>query len=57
MKLIKVIKKETYIGKNGKTYAYSNFYIELDNGKRIAIKPTFSDDYRALEIASIVVKE
>lgn len=52
MKLIKVIKKETYKGKDGNIYNYKNYYIRLDNGKMIAIKPTFKDDYKTLEILS-----
>lgn len=52
MKLIKVIKNETYKGNNGKTYHYQNYYIELDNGKKIAIKPAFAKDYQALELIS-----
>lgn len=52
MKLIKVIRKETYKGINGKNYNYKNYYIELNNGKFIAIKPTFKQDYKTLEILS-----
>lgn len=52
MKLVKVIKKETYKGKDGNTYNYKNYYVELDNGKRIAIRPAFKEDYKTLEIVS-----
>ena len=52
MKLIKVIKKETYKGKDGNDYNYKNYYIRLDNGKMIAIRPSFKNDYKILELLS-----
>ena len=48
MKLIKVISKQTYIGKNGKTYHYNNYAIVLPNGRKIQIRPAFVKDYAIL---------
>lgn len=55
MKLIKVIKKETYKGKDGKTYHYNNYSIVLENGKKIQIRPSFVKDYNTLDaIAELI---
>jgi len=55
MKLIKVISNKTYVAKNGKTYHYQNYFIVLQNGKRIAIRPSFSKDYAILDIVAEIV--
>lgn len=55
MKIIKVISKQTYVAKNGKTYHYNNYAIVLQNGKRIAIKPSFSKDYATLDAVAELV--
>lgn len=52
MKLIKVIKKSTYKGKDGKIYNNVNYYVSLSNGKRIAIKASFKDGYKWLDMIS-----
>lgn len=55
MRIIKEISKKTYTGKNGKTYHYQNYSIVLQNGKRIAIRPTFSKDYAILNAVAELV--
>lgn len=55
MKLIKVIDKSKLIkGKNGKTFASYYYALELDNGRKIVIKPSFSDDYAKMDLISEV---
>lgn len=50
MDLVKVIKNKKYVAKNGKEYYENNFYLVLENGKWLAIKPSFSKNYETLEI-------
>lgn len=47
---MKVVKKvgNAYKDANGVERHYDNFYIELDNGTRIAIRCTFKTDYAKL---------
>lgn len=56
MKLIKTKSKQTYKNKDGKDCHYYNFALQLDNGKRIAIKPSFSRDYVVLNAVCELVK-
>lgn len=49
MRLIKRQSKQTYTNKNKETKHYYNYFLELDNGKRIQIKPSFVDDKRTLD--------
>ena len=55
MKIIKVISKQTYTGKNGKTYHYNNYAIVLQNGKKIQIKPAFVKDYATLDAVAELI--
>ena len=55
MKIIKVISKKTYVAKNGKTYHHQNYSIVLQNGKRIAIRPSFSKDYATLDAVAELI--
>ena len=55
MKIIKVISKQTYTGKNGKTYHYNNYAIVLQNGKKIQIKPAFVKDYARLDTVAELI--
>ena len=57
MKLVKVVKSSTYVGKNGKEYRNINYYISLDNGKWIPIKPSFPRGYSELDVVAEVIKE
>lgn len=52
MKLVKKQSKQTYKNKEGKEVHYYNFFIQLENGKRIQIKPAFKDDARSLDVLS-----
>lgn len=49
MKVIKKKSKTTYQGKNGKTYHYINYYLQLDNGKRVGIRTYNVDDLAYLD--------
>lgn len=59
MKLLKIIdKRKTYIDKKGNTQFQKHFYVQLENGYKIAIRPSFNDDYRKLDlIAETIVYE
>ena len=55
MKLVKIISEKTYIGKDGNIYHYNNYAILLDNGRKIQIRPVFSNDYMVLNaIAELI---
>lgn len=49
MKLIKKQSKQTYKNKEGKTAHYYNYFLQLENGKRVQVKPAFKDDTRTLD--------
>lgn len=50
MKIIKKMSKQVYKStKTGKDCHFYNYFLQLDNGKRIQIKCAFKDDIRALE--------
>lgn len=55
MKLIKVISKQTYTGKNGKTYHYNNYAIVLPSGRKIQIRPAFVKDYAILDAVAELI--
>jgi len=55
--MLKLIKKQVEIEKvdalgNKETKHYTNFYIQLDNGSYIAVKPAFQNDYKVLYIVA-----
>lgn len=56
MKIIKKMSKSTYKGADGNERHYYNYYLQLDNGKRITIKCAYKDDYRLLDFVSEFVK-
>lgn len=56
MEIIKVKSKQAYKDKEGKEHNYYNYYLKLDNGKSIAIKPAFPRDYVLLNLVSKYVK-
>lgn len=49
MKLIKKQSKQTYKNKEGESKHYYNYFLQLENGKRVQIKPAFVDDSRTLD--------
>ena len=57
MKLLKIIDlNKKYVAKNGKEYTRVNYYIVLDNGSYIAVKPVFSEGYTKLDTICEVVR-
>lgn len=48
MKIIKVVSSKTYKDKNGVERNYINYYIEFENGYKMAFKPCFIKDYQIL---------
>lgn len=55
MKVIKKQSKNTYKNKEGKEVHYYNYYLITDNGKEIAIKCTYSEDYKRLDMVAVYV--
>lgn len=45
---MRLVKKQ--VKKGEKTF--TNFYIEVENGKMIAVKPSFTSDYRLLSLVA-----
>lgn len=56
MKLLKKKNKKTYKGKDGKEHNSYTFFLETDNGKRIAIRNVFDADYARLDMVAIYVE-
>lgn len=52
MRLIKKQGAEYTTEKKEKKHYY-NYYIELDNGKRVQVKPAFKDDKRTLDAVAV----
>lgn len=48
MKLIKKLGKQ-YEGKDKKQHRYVNYLLQLDNGKRVLVKPVKDDDYKVFD--------
>lgn len=42
-------KKEYKNAKTGKSVHYYNYFLELENNKRVQIKPAFTADYKVLD--------
>lgn len=49
MKVIKYKSKKTYKTKDGKEFHYTNWILELDNGKQVAVRCVNNDDYKILD--------
>lgn len=56
MKLVKRKSKETY-DKGGSTYHYTNYYLVLDNGKYIQIKPAYTKDNSVYKMLDLIAYE
>lgn len=52
MEVIKVQSSKTYKNKEGKELHYYNFYLQFDNGKRIAIRCVNVDDIKRLDMVA-----
>ena len=48
MKVIKVKSNKTYKDKDGIERNYINYYLEFENGYKMAFKPCFTKDYTIL---------
>lgn len=49
MKIVKKLSNKTYEGKDKKQHHFVNYYLQLDNGKRVIIKCVKTDDYKVLD--------
>lgn len=49
MTIVKKVSKKTWIGEDKKERHYINYYLQLDNGKRIAIRTVNASDLKVLE--------
>lgn len=56
-RLIAYYSGKTHKGKDGKTYEDCNYYLELENGNRIAVRPTFDDGYSQFRLIAEVVRK
>lgn len=59
MKIVKIINQnKKFKAKNGKEYNSVNYYIQLDNLKLVAIRPSFTTGYYYLDsIAEVITNE
>ncbi len=56
MEIIKIINKSNkYVAKNGKEYTQTNYYVKLENGEYVAIKPSFAKGYTQLDTIAKVI--
>lgn len=54
MRLIKRQSKQTYVSKqNGKEYHYYNYFLELENGKRVQVRVSFARDIAILDAVAV----
>lgn len=56
-RLIRYFNGKTHKGADGKNYEDESYYLELDNGNRIAVKPSFTDDYKVFKLIAEVVRK
>ena len=49
MRIVKRKSNKTYTGQDKKEHAIYNYYVELDNGKRVAIRTFNTSDLRVLD--------
>lgn len=48
-----LVKKVHVPQTNGETKTYNNYYLELENGYQVAIKPSFPKDHKTLSAVAI----
>lgn len=53
MKLIKRLSKKQYKGKDNKEHRFVNYYLELDNGKRVIVKCVDKEDYKIFDAVAV----
>lgn len=53
MRVIKKQSKKTYQGSDKKEYHYINYFLELDNGKRIAVRTFKPEDLSYLDAVAV----
>lgn len=53
MKLVKKQSKQTYKSKSGRDAHYYNYFLVLENGKCIQVKPCFKEDIKAFDTICI----
>lgn len=53
MRLIKKKSKKTYKNKDGEERYYVNYFVELDNGRRVCVKPLDEKDYRMFDAVAV----
>lgn len=57
MKIVKIVSDKTYVSKtNGKEYKRVNYYVQLDNLKLVAIRPSFKQGYAYLDCIAETIK-
>ena len=57
MKIVKIINKDKkFKAKNGKEYNSVNYYVQLDNMKLVAIRPSIKSGYFYLDSIADVIK-
>lgn len=57
MKIVKIISDKKYVSKtNGKEYKRVNYYVQLDNAKLVAIRPSFKQGYTYLDAIAVTLK-
>lgn len=56
MRLVKV-KSKSYFDKEGKERIGYNYYLKLDNGGLVAVRPCFSNGYAIFSILAEEIKE
>ena len=56
MEIIKIINKsKKYVAKNGREYTQTNYYVKLDNGEYVSIRPSFLKGYTQLDTIAQVI--
>jgi len=50
--MLTLIRKSKTVIKDGKVLHYTNYFLQLENGSYISIKPAFVNDYKTLFVLS-----
>ena len=49
--------KLVYVKKTIKDKVFKNYYLQFDNGYKVAIKPSFVNDYSRLSVLAVELQE